>query len=59
MDSPLNRRTATRRLAAAGVTLALCGVVLWVLPGPGLPVLLLGIVCLAIAGALRLTDRPW
>jgi hypothetical protein len=44
---------------AAGATLTLCGVVLWVLPGPGLPVLLLGIVCLAIAGALRLTDRPW
>ncbi|MFF7844545.1 hypothetical protein ACFZC6_38195 [Streptomyces ossamyceticus] len=59
MDSAPNRRTATRRLVAAGVTLALCGVVMWVLPGPGLPALLLGIVCLAIAGALRLTDRPW
>lgn len=57
MDSPLTRRTVTRSLAAAGTALALCGVVMWVLPGPGMPVLLLGTLCLAVAGALRLTDR--
>lgn len=58
MDSPPARRTIARSLAAGGTALALCGAVMWVLPGPGLPVLLLGILCLAIAGALRLTDRP-
>ena len=58
MSSPLTRRTVARSLAAAGVALALCGVVMWVLPGPGLPVLLLGILCLAVAGAVRLIDQP-
>ena len=58
MDSPGISRVAARLLAALGAVLALCGAVMWVLPGPGLPVLLLGILCLAIAGALRLTDRP-
>ncbi|GHE63089.1 PGPGW domain-containing protein [Streptomyces capitiformicae] len=58
MGSPLTRRTVARSLATAGTALALCGVVMWVLPGPGLPVLLLGILCLAVAGALRLTNRP-
>jgi hypothetical protein len=58
MDSPLTRRTVTRSLAAAGTALALFGVVMWVLPGPGLFVMLLGILCLAVAGAVRLTDRP-
>jgi hypothetical protein len=59
MDSPLTRRTVARSLATAGMALALCGVVMWALPGPGLPVLLLGILCLVGAGAVRLTDRPW
>lgn len=58
MDSPLTSGAAARLLAALGAVLALCGAVMWVLPGPGLPVLLLGILCLAIAGALRPTDRP-
>lgn len=58
MGSPLTSRAPARSLAALGTALALCGVVMWVLPGPGLPVLLLGILCLAVAGALRLTDRP-
>ncbi|WP_191971333.1 hypothetical protein [Streptomyces luteolifulvus] len=50
MDSPLTRRTVARSLATAGMALALCGVVMWALPGPGLPVLLLGILCLVGAG---------
>lgn len=58
MDRPLTRRTVARSLATAGTALVLCGVAMWVLPGPGLPVLLLGILCLAGAGAARLTDRP-
>ena len=58
MARPLSRRTVTRSLAAVGAALALCGAVMWVLPGPGLPVLLAGILCLAVAGAARLIDRP-
>ncbi|MCL6738519.1 hypothetical protein [Streptomyces neyagawaensis] len=51
-------QTALRSLTAAGVLLILMGAVMWVLPGPGLPVLLTGAICLAAAGMARLADWP-
>lgn len=57
MFRPFTRRTAVRLLTAASVLLTLSGAVMWVLPGPGLPVLLLGMLCLAAAGAVRLIGR--
>ncbi|MGV9557037.1 hypothetical protein [Streptomyces sp. NPDC003401] len=50
-------RPVARSLTAAGEVLVLAGIVMWVLPGPGLPALLLGVLCLAAAGAVRLAGR--
>ncbi|MFF9773563.1 hypothetical protein ACF1HJ_07800 [Streptomyces sp. NPDC013978] len=44
-------------VTVVGALLTLCGAVMWVLPGPGLPVLLFGILCLAAAGIVLLADR--
>lgn len=58
MFRPFTSRTVVWLLAVAGVVLTLCGAVMWVLPGPGLPVLLLGVLCLVAAGAVRLGRTP-
>lgn len=50
-------RTVVWLFAVAGVLLTLCGTAMWVLPGPGVPVLLLGFSCLAAAGVGRLIDQ--
>jgi hypothetical protein len=51
------RRVHTRWLSATGVLLTVAGLAMWVLPGPGLPVLAVGVVCSAVAGVLRLCGR--
>ncbi|QTU47431.1 hypothetical protein F3K20_23745 [Streptomyces scabiei] len=57
MSRPLTGCTLVGVLTVVGALLTLCGAVMWVLPGPGLPVLLLGILCLAAAGIVLLTGR--
>ncbi len=57
MPPSFTGRTFVWSFAVAGVLLTLCGTAMWVLPGPGVPVLLLGIFCLAAAGVGRLVDR--
>ncbi|MEF9905836.1 hypothetical protein [Streptomyces sp. P9-A2] len=57
----MTKRHIGTALAAAGAPLSLTGAVLYVLPGPGLPVLVTGLATL-IAGlftlALTRRDRP-
>ncbi|MDX2757448.1 hypothetical protein [Streptomyces europaeiscabiei] len=57
MSRPFTGCRLAHVLTVIGALLTLCGSVMWVLPGPGLPVLVLGILCLAAAGIVLLTGR--
>ncbi|MDX3067129.1 hypothetical protein F9278_26095 [Streptomyces phaeolivaceus] len=57
MSRPFTGRALVGVLTVVGALLTLCGAVMWVLPGPGLPVLLFGILSLAAAGIALLTGR--
>lgn len=45
------------RVMAIGVVLTVAGAAMYVLPGPGLPVLLLGLAAVLAGGAVRFIGR--
>lgn len=51
------RRAHAWWVSIAAVLLTAAGLVTWVLPGPGLPVLALGLLCSAVAGVLWFRAR--
>ncbi|WP_258311174.1 hypothetical protein [Streptomyces sp. NWU49] len=51
------RRAHAWWASIAAVLLTAAGLVTWVLPGPGLPVLALGLLCSAVAGVLWFRAR--
>jgi NhaP-type Na+/H+ or K+/H+ antiporter len=56
-DRDLSRRRAARWLTALGAALGVVGAVMYVLPGPGLPVLGTGVLLLLCAAMVRLSGR--